>query len=78
MALEQVYASCFCSPRNGCKCACGRNNLEPDSQWNWHGDGQDGFVGNFNCGRREGNKLASNQNLGGGGFGWGCLYIICN
>ena len=77
MALEQVYASCFCSPKNGCKCACEHNDIVPDDQWSWHGGGQDGYLGNYGCGPNEGYKVASNQNLGGGAFGWRCLYIVC-
>ncbi|EQL02657.1 hypothetical protein OCS_01638 [Ophiocordyceps sinensis CO18] len=63
-----VEASCLFSPRNSCKCACGRSSLLPDGQW------QDGYVGEFNCGPGEGAKLPSNQNLGGGSFNWRCLY----
>lgn len=65
-----VEASCLCSPRNSCKCACGRSSLLPDGQW------QDGYVGEFNCGPGEGAKLPSNQNLGGGSFNWRCLYEL--
>ncbi|RDA86512.1 hypothetical protein CP532_2008 [Ophiocordyceps camponoti-leonardi (nom. inval.)] len=52
-----VEGSCFCSPRNGCKCGCGHSRLRPDSQWSWHGDGQDGFLGRRGrCGSGEGYK----------------------
>ncbi|PHH80115.1 hypothetical protein CDD80_2803 [Ophiocordyceps camponoti-rufipedis] len=77
-AISSVSGSCFCSPANGCKCNCGHSDLTPDSQYSWRGTGQDGYVGNFNCGPNEGYNLASNQNLGGDGFGWRCLYIKCN
>jgi hypothetical protein len=78
MALEQAYASCFCSPLNGCKCACEHNDIVPDSEWSWHGSGQDGYLGNFGCGPDEGYHVASDENLGGGAFGWRCLYIKCD
>ncbi|RDA90701.1 hypothetical protein CP533_4953 [Ophiocordyceps camponoti-saundersi (nom. inval.)] len=76
-SIGAVDASCFCSPRNGCKCACGHSRLRPDSQWSWHGDGQDGFLGREHCGSGQGRKVASNRNLGGDRFPWKCLYIRC-
>lgn len=75
---SRVYASCFCSPKNGYKCACEHNDLIPDSQWSWHGDSQDGFLGDFACSPSENRwQVASNKDLGGT-FGWKCLYIKCN
>ncbi|KFH66117.1 hypothetical protein MVEG_08218 [Podila verticillata NRRL 6337] len=75
--MAAASASQFCSNTYGCFSACGKQSIRPDSQWSWHGDGQDGWVGNYDCGSDNGYKLASNQNLGGGGFGWTCLYIRC-
>ncbi|KAI9241303.1 MAG: hypothetical protein BYD32DRAFT_406047 [Podila humilis] len=75
--MAAASASQFCSNKYGCFSACGKQSIRPDSQWSWHGDGQDGWVGNYDCGSDNGYKLASNQNLGGGGFGWTCLYIRC-
>lgn len=78
--IAVASASQFCSPRNGCKTACGHNDLVPDDNWSWTGTGQDGFLADFgNCSPSEyRHMLASNQNLGGDSFGWNCLWIKCN
>ncbi|KAK5987055.1 hypothetical protein PT974_11172 [Cladobotryum mycophilum] len=70
--------SCFCTPKNGCKCSCGHSDLVPDSQWSWHGDGQTGLLGAATCSPAQFQyELEPNDDATGGAIDWRCLYIRC-